>query len=153
LSVQTEKIIKDATRAAGIAEDGIASHDFRRIFYPFLSKRGAMMIIEEVALQLNFGQTPTETIRKHYASTQDSEREGNLGELCRRALSHQTELKLYLAFERNMIAETDPDFRRAKDIFQRNSQSGEIPWGVLPWPSAIIANINLRAFDAIKKGC
>ena len=44
------------------------------------------MIIEEVALQLNLGHTPTETIRKHYAYMQDSEREEIVDELCRRAL-------------------------------------------------------------------
>ncbi len=121
-----QRIIKDAASAAGIPEDSISSHDFRKVLHPFLSKRGAMMTIEEVALQLNFGHTPTETIRKHYSSMQDSEREVILDELCRRALSHRTELELYLAFERDMIAETDADFRRAKDIFERNSPNGEM---------------------------
>ena len=78
-----------------------------------------MIIIEEVALQLNFGHTPSETVRKHYASMQDSEREEVLDDLCRRALSHRTELELYLAIERNEITETDPDYTRAKDIHER----------------------------------
>jgi site-specific recombinase XerC len=122
-----QRIIKDAAHAAGLLDDGISSHDFRKMLHPFLSKRGNMLIVEEVALQLNFGQTPVETIRKHYASMLDCEREAILDELCRRALSHRTQLELYLAFERNLIAETDPDFRRAKDIFERNSRSGEMP--------------------------
>jgi integrase len=127
-----QRIIKDAARAAGVVDEGISSHDFRKALHPFLSKRGTMMIIEEVALQLNFGQTPVETIRKHYASMQDSEREEILDELCRRAVSFRTELELYLAFERNEIAETDPDYRRAKDIFERNSLSGENQLVLLP---------------------
>ncbi len=118
-----QQIIKNAAQAADISREGISSRDFRKILHPFLSKRGAMMIIEEVALQLNFGHTPYETIRKHYASMQDSERETVLDELCRRALSHRTELELYLAYERNEIAETDPDFRRAQDLFERNTRS------------------------------
>jgi hypothetical protein len=52
---------------------------------------------------------------------QDSEREEVLDELCRRALTNRTELDLYLAYERKKIAESDPDFRRAKDIFDRNA--------------------------------
>ena len=118
-----EQIIKDAARAADIPDEGISPHGFRKILHTFLSKRGAMMIIEEVALQLNFGHTPNETIRKHYASMQESEREAILDELCRRALSHRTELELYLAFDRKVIIESDPDFRRAKDIYERNSMS------------------------------
>ncbi|MCY0149403.1 site-specific integrase [Hoeflea sp. G2-23] len=118
-----QRIIKDAAQAAGIPEEGISSHDFRKVLHPFLSKRGNMMIIEEVALQLNLGHTPAETIRKHYTSMQNSERETILDELCRRALSHRSELELYLAFERNEIARTDLDFRRAQDIFERNSSS------------------------------
>ena len=114
-------IIKNAARAADTQVDSISSHDFRKILHPFFSRRGAMKIDEEVALQLNFGHTPAETIRKHYASMQDSEREVTLDELCRRALSHRTELELYLAFEREEIVETDPDYRRAKDIFERNT--------------------------------
>ena len=118
-----QRIIKDAAHAAGITDGGISSHDFRKIQHPFLSGRGGMTINEELALQLNFGHTPTEIIRKHYASMPDSERESILDELCRRALSHWSELELYLAFERNEINETDPDFRRAKDIFEKNSSS------------------------------
>jgi len=116
-----QRIIKDAAQAAGISEDAISSHDFRKVLHPFLSKQANMMIIEEVALQLNLGHTPTETIRKHYASMQDSEREEILNELCRRALSHRTELQLYLAFERGEITPTDPDYKRAKVIHERNS--------------------------------
>jgi site-specific recombinase XerC len=119
-----QRIIKDAASVSGITDGSISSHDFRKVLHPFLSKRGAMLIVEEVALQLNFGHTPVETIRKHYASMQDSEREEILDELCRRALSHRTELELYLGFERNMIAENDPDFRRAMDLFHRNSPMG-----------------------------
>jgi len=114
-----QRIIRDAAQAAGILEEGISSHDFRKILHPFLSKRGKMIIIEEVALQLNFGHTPSETVRKHYASMQDSGREEVLDDLCRRALSHRTELELYLAFERNEITETDPDYTRAKNIHKR----------------------------------
>ncbi|MNT98411.1 hypothetical protein D3C72_2409860 [compost metagenome] len=52
----------------------------------------------------------------------DSEREDALDELCRRALANRTELELYLAYERKEITYSDPDFRRAKDIFDRNAQ-------------------------------
>lgn len=117
-----QRIIKYAAQAAGVPDEGISSHDFRKVLHPFLSKRGRMMIIEEVALQLNLGHKPTETIRKHYASIQDSEREEILDELCRRAISHRTELELYLAFERGEITPADPDHRRAKDIYERNSE-------------------------------
>ncbi|MCQ2005699.1 tyrosine-type recombinase/integrase [Rhizobium sp. NRK18] len=114
-----QRIIKDAAQAAKIPENKISSHDFRKILHPFLSKRGSMAIIEEVALQLNLGHEPGKTIRKYYASMQDSEREEILDELCRRALSHRTELELYLAFERGEITPGDPDYERAKDIFER----------------------------------
>jgi site-specific recombinase XerC len=121
-----QRIIKDAARAGGIPDDGISSHDFRKMLHPFLSKRGAMMIIEEIALQLNFGQTPVETIRKHYTSMLDCEREAILDELCRRALSHRTELELYIGYERKQIGETDPDYPRAKNIYERNSLPDEM---------------------------
>lgn len=117
-----QRIIKDAAQAAGIPADNISSHDFRKVLHPFLSKRGSMAIFEEVALQLNLGHTPTETIRKNYTSMQDSEREEILDELCRRALSHRTELELYLAFERREITSADPDYERAKGIYERNSE-------------------------------
>ncbi|MCY0151670.1 site-specific integrase [Hoeflea alexandrii] len=117
-----QRIIKDAAQAADIPEENISSHDFRKILHPFLSKRGSMAIIEEVALQLNLGHTPTETIRKHYASMQNGEREEILDELCRRALSHRTELELYLAFERGEITLADPDYERARGIYERNSE-------------------------------
>ena len=118
-----QRIIKNAAQAAGIPEEGISSHDFRKILHPFLSKRGNIMIIEEVALQLNLGHTPHETIRKHYATMQDDEREAILDKLCRQALSHRSELELYLAFDRNKITEADPDYTRAKDIYERYSVS------------------------------
>lgn len=85
-----------------------------------MAKRGEMTIKDEVALQLNFGHTPQEVIRKHYSSMQDNEREEILDELCRRALTSRSELDLYLAYERKEIFETDPDFLRAKEIFERN---------------------------------
>nr|WP_272212712.1 site-specific integrase [Marinicella sp. W31]MDC2878622.1 site-specific integrase [Marinicella sp. W31] len=116
-----QRIIKDAAAAAGLPEDGVSSHDFRKVLHPFLSRQANMMIIEEVALQLNLGHTPAETIRKHYASMLDGEREEILDELCRRALSHRSELELYLAYERGEIRQADPDFERAKEIYQRNS--------------------------------
>ena len=89
---------------------------------PFLAKRSNMQTIEEIAFQLNLGHTPKDTTRKHYAVMLDAEREKILDELCRRALTDRSELELYLAFERGEIAETDPDYRRAKDIFERNSK-------------------------------
>ena len=79
------------------------------------------MIIEEVALQLNLGHTPTETIRKHYAYMQDSEREEVVDKLCRRALSYRTELELYRAFERGEISIADPHYEWAKRIHERNA--------------------------------
>jgi hypothetical protein len=115
-----QQIIKQAADAAGFAELDISSHDFRKAAHPFLAKHGGMTIADEVALELNFGQTPKETIRKHYAKTQEHEREEILDELCRRALSHRSELELYLGYERGEIAETDPDFQRAKDLFERH---------------------------------
>jgi integrase len=118
-----QKVIKDAAEAAGIPRDQVSSHDFRKIIHAFLSKHGGMMIHEEVALQLNLGHTPVETIRRHYASMQESEREVILDELCRRAASFRSEIELYLAYERNMISEAEPDYRRAKDIFERYSKS------------------------------
>jgi len=116
-----QRIIRDAAQAAGIPEDNISSHDFRKVLHPFLSKRGSMAIVEEVALQLNLGHEPGSTIRKHYAYLQDSQREQILDEICRRALSHRTELELYLAFERGEITSADPDYERAKGIYERNS--------------------------------
>ena len=115
-----QKIIKEAASAAGLT-DPIASHDFRRILQPFLAQRGQMMVVEEVALQLNFGHTPVETIRKHYAGMSDDNREIALDEVCRRAMTSRCRLDLYLAYERNQIAETHPDYRRARDIFEQNS--------------------------------
>lgn len=116
-----QRIIKDALHTARLPNDGISSHDFRKIQHPFLSRRGAMMVVEEVALQLNFGHTPIETIRKNYASMLENEREAILDELCRRALSDRSELELYLGYERNEITESDPDYTRAKAIYGRNS--------------------------------
>jgi site-specific recombinase XerD len=116
-----QRIIKDAAQSAGISDESISSHDFRKVLHPFLSKRGSMAIIEEVALQLNLGHTPTETIRKHYASMPDCEREAILDELCRRALSHRSELELYLAIDRGELSEKDPDYTRAQRIYERNS--------------------------------
>ncbi|MBK8456422.1 MAG: site-specific integrase [Phyllobacteriaceae bacterium] len=117
---QVRQIIKNAAANAGFDTTAIASHDFRKTIHPFLARCGAMTVAEEVALQLNFGHTPTETIRKHYARMPEAEREAILDELCRRALSSRTELELYLAFERGEIADSDPDFERARGIFRRN---------------------------------
>jgi len=117
-----QRIIKDAARAACIPEESISSHDFRKVLHPFLSKQANMMIIEEIALQLNLGHTPDKTIRKHYASMQDDEREAILDELCRRALSHRSDVELYLTMERNKITEADPDRTPAKDIYARYSE-------------------------------
>lgn len=121
-----QQIIKNATRLAGFDPAAIASHDFRKTIHPFLARRGGMIVAEEVALQLNFGQTPTEIIRKHYALMSEQEREAILDELCRRALSDRSELELYLAFERSELTEADPDFERAKDIFRRHAASGDL---------------------------
>ncbi len=115
-----QRIIKEAASVVGILSGSISSHDFRKVLHPFLAKRGEMTIKDEVALQLNFGHTPQEVIRKHYSSMQDNEREEILDELCRRALTSRSELDLYLAYERKEISETDADFRRAKEIFERN---------------------------------
>jgi site-specific recombinase XerC len=122
-----QQIVKYAASAAGFAEQNISSHDFRKAAHPFLAKRGGMQTAEEVALLLNFGHTPIETIRKHYAAMPEDQREELLDELCRRALSSRSELELYLEYERKTISEADPDFQRAKDIFQRNSRFGEKP--------------------------
>ncbi|MEQ8740600.1 MAG: tyrosine-type recombinase/integrase, partial [Hoeflea sp.] len=116
-----QRVIKDAAQAAGISEEGISSHGFRKVLHPFLSKRGKMEGFEEVALKLNLGHTPTETTHKHYALMQDSDREEALDEVCRRALSNRSELELYLAFERREINSADPDYERAKGIYERNS--------------------------------
>lgn len=116
-----QRIVKEAAHAAEILEGSTSSHEFRKVLHPFLAKRGAMTIRDEVALQLNLGHTPQEIIRKHYSFMQDSEREDALDELCRRALTSRTELALYLAYERKEIAESDPDFQREKDIFDRNA--------------------------------
>lgn len=115
-----QRIIKEAASVVGILNGSISSHDFRKVLHPFLAKRGEMTIKDEVALQLNFGHTPQEVIRKHYSSMQDNEREEILDELCRRALTSRSELDLYLAYERMEISERDADFRRAKEIFERN---------------------------------
>lgn len=116
-----QRIIKEAAGTAGILDGNISSHDFRKVLHPFLAKRGTMTIRDEVALQLNLGHTPQEMIRKHYSFMRDSEREEALDELCRRALVNRTELELYLAYERKEITGSDPDFRRAKAIFDRNT--------------------------------
>ncbi|MDP8252604.1 site-specific integrase [Pseudochrobactrum saccharolyticum] len=115
-----QRLIKEAANLVGILSNSISSHDFRKVLHPFLIKRGEMTIKDEVALQLNFGHTPQEVIRKHYSFMQDSEREEVLDELCRRALTSRSELDLYLAYERKEISEKDADFRRAKEIFERN---------------------------------
>lgn len=119
-----QQIIKTAAASAGFEPAAIASHDFRKTIHPFLARRGNMVVAEEVALQLNFGQTPTEVIRKHYGRMPEPEREAILDELCRRALSSRTELELYLAFERGELTEPDPDFERARDVFRRHVSSG-----------------------------
>lgn len=80
-----------------------------------------MIVSEEVALDLNFGRTPQETIRKHYAQMSEADREAILDELCRRALCDRSELDLYLAFERGEIPETHPDYRRAQGIYRNNN--------------------------------
>ena len=49
----------------------------------------------------------------------DNDRETTLDDLCRRALTSRTELDLYVAYERGEIAETDPDYSRAKEIHAR----------------------------------
>jgi site-specific recombinase XerC len=115
-----QRIIKDAAQAAGVLEGAISSHDFRKVVHPFLAKRGEMSIRDEVALQLNFGHSPQEVIRKNYSTMLDSEREEALDELCRRALTDRSELELYLAYERDEIADVDPNFMRAKAIYERN---------------------------------
>jgi hypothetical protein len=56
-------------------------------------------------------------MRKHYTLTQEREREELFDDLCRRALSQRSELELYLGYERKMIAQALPDFKRAKDIY------------------------------------
>jgi integrase len=116
-----QRVIKDAAQAAGISEVGISSHDFRKILHPFLAKRGEMGIDGEVALQLNLGHTTVETIRKHYALMQDSEREDILDKICLRAISHRDRLDLYLGFKRREITSTDPDYERAKKVYEQNS--------------------------------
>ncbi len=117
-----QRIIKNAARAAGIPEEAVSSHDFRKVLHPFLSKRGKMEINEEVALQLNLGHTPKEVIRKHYASMQDSEREELLDDLCRRALSNRSEVELYAGYHSGRISEADPDYDRARVIYQRYAE-------------------------------
>jgi len=94
------------------------------VIHPFLSKRGQMLLHEEIALELNFGHEIEKTIRKHYSSMPDSDRESVLDDLCRRALSDKSELELYLGFARNQIPEQHPDYHLAKQIYLRNSQSG-----------------------------
>ena len=121
-----QKIIKDAAYAAGFTGLTISSHDFRKVTQPFLARRGAMMVSDEVALQMNFGHTPQETIRKHYALMSEADRERILDELCRRALSDRSELDLYLAFERGEIAETHPDHRRAQGIYRNNAKHPQL---------------------------
>jgi hypothetical protein len=54
-----ERIIKNAALAADIADDSVSSHDVRKIIHPFLSKRGLMIVTEEVALELNLGHSST----------------------------------------------------------------------------------------------
>ena len=79
-------------------------------------------VSEEVALQLNFGHTPQETNRKHYASMSEADRESILDELCRRVLSDRSGLDLYLAFERGEIPETHQDYRRTEGIYRNNAK-------------------------------
>jgi integrase len=117
----SQRIIRNAAQAAGISEESISSHGFRKVLHPFISNQGNMMIIKEVPLQFNLGHTPTEMIRKHYASMQDDERQAILDELCLRALSHRSNVELYLAIERNWITEADPDYTRAKRVDERNA--------------------------------
>jgi LSD1 subclass zinc finger protein len=118
-----QKIVQQAAQAAGFESLAISCHDFRKIIHPFLAKRGEMKVPEEVALQLNLGHTPQETIRKHYAQMNETDREKILDELCRRALSDRSELELYLAFERGEIAETDPNYRRAEFLYRSHART------------------------------
>ncbi len=118
-----QQIVKNAVKLAGFDPNEISSHDFRKTIDPYLAKHGDMNVFQEVALELNFGQTPRETIRKYYARMLESEREATLDELCRRATSGRTELLLYLGYERGEINETDPDYERARKIFQCYTRS------------------------------
>jgi hypothetical protein len=47
-----QHIIKLAADAAGFAELNVSSHDFRKVAHPFLAKRAAMTIADEVALRI-----------------------------------------------------------------------------------------------------
>jgi hypothetical protein len=94
----------------------------RRMFVKPMTTFDDNSVSEEVALQLNFGHTPKETIRKHYASMSEADRESTLDELCRRVLSDRSELDLFLAFKRGEIPETHPDYRRAEGIYRNNAK-------------------------------
>jgi site-specific recombinase XerC len=118
-----QRIIKEAALNAGVLDGAVSSHDFRKVIHPFLSIRGHMDVRDEVALQLNLGHSPQEVIRKNYTSMSEAEREGILDELCRRALTARSELDLYLGYVNKVIVETDPDYRRAKDLYERRARS------------------------------
>lgn len=119
-----QRIIKNAAAAAGVLDGHVSSHDFRKALHPFLAVRGDMSVPEEVALQLNFGHTPEEVMRRHYAQMSDSEREITLNNLCSRALSKRSDLDAYLGMERGEISETDPDYPRAKALYEQRRLKG-----------------------------
>jgi hypothetical protein len=95
---------------AGTAWVAVIASMERRMFVKSMATFDDHRVSEEVALQLNFGHTPQETNRKHYASMSEADRESILDELCRRVLSDRSGLELYLAFERGEIPETHQDY-------------------------------------------
>ena len=106
-------IIRSAAECAGMAALDVGAHDFRRMITPYLSSQADMSQRHKLALQLNLGHQPRETIDKHYNKMSDAERAEALDELCR-TVQGRTDESLALAYERGLIPHTDPDHERAR---------------------------------------
>ncbi len=106
-------IIKSVAERAGFSVLDIGAHDFRKAIHPYLSSNADMSERHKVALQLNLGHTPRETIHKHYSNMSEAEREDILDELCR-MVSGRSDINLVVAYAKGWIPEDDPDHERAQ---------------------------------------
>lgn len=109
------KIIRTAADVAGFKDVQVGAHDFRKAIHPFLARNGEMNVKQETAIQLNFGHTPSEVIKKNYTNMSDLHRQEYLDELCRAALG-RSNTALVLAYERGIISIDDPDYSPAEEL-------------------------------------
>lgn len=117
-------IVKCAAQAAGLADLDVGPHDLRRMIHPYLASNADMSERHKIALQLNLGHTPRETIHKHYTSMTDTQRQDVLDELCR-MIRGRSDPDLVLAFERDLIPESDPDYERARRVHAKATSAAQ----------------------------